>query len=412
VICVGGVNNNTTNAWNYGSGVDIWAPYDVFSTVTPASMAADDNDWGQDELYHFGGTSAATPFVAGVVAMMKALNPNLTYDGVQDLLQLTARDSTDAKVAKGYVDALAAVEAVRENQLPTIHIETPLPDSTHSYHNLQFRATITDPDPGAGLSRFNNETLVGFYGDGTQLLCLTNIITYNPAPGYNCTATNVPIGIKSVEAKVTDPFGGVGTTEQAITIQNTAPIVQLISPVDGATFYETQFIKFSAYVFDPDEDPYPSNEILWHSDISGDLSNGPLFHLNLPQGTHHMTVTATDEKGASTQVSFTLHILSGAGIPSVFITQPGDGTFYGYSQPVHFEGYGYDTEDGNLTGNSLEWRSNIDGLLGYGTSIDVVLTGASNCQQAVQDHTITLKATDSDGHSVTDQILVEVGIIC
>ena len=55
----------------------------------------------------FGGTSASAPFVAGVVAMMKAVNPDLNHDVVARILRETAR--VGVAPANRTVDAYAAV---------------------------------------------------------------------------------------------------------------------------------------------------------------------------------------------------------------------------------------------------------------------------------------------------------------
>jgi serine protease len=412
VICVGAINDDRTNESNWGSGVDIWAPHNVFSTVTPLSEAADDNDFGLDELYHFGGTSAATPFVAGIVAMLKALHSNLQWDDIQDVLQSTAMPGADTRVSKGYVDALAAVMAVQPNGAPAVTIKQPLNGSTHSYHNLLMRVTIRDVEAGANLSRFDGETLVKFYDNHDLFLCETNIITYrNNESGYECTAATLVGGVTSIRAEVTDPFGAVGTNTANVTITNTPPSVNIVTPPVNSTFYETQTIKFSATVFDPDEDPFPAGGIKWESDIGGVLGYGTIVRISLPQGTHHVTVTASDDNGLTTTKSITVVVQSGAGIPTAHITAPADGAFLGAGSN-HFSGNASDPEDGSLHGTSLEWRSDVDGFLGYGEELDANLTGATNCQQGVQDHVITLTAIDSDGHHVTDQINVEVGIIC
>lgn len=76
----------------------------------------------------FNGTSAATPMVSGVAALMLAANPNLTWRDVQQVLARTARqnDPTDSewafnfglfhnpKYGFGVVDAAAAVNAVSD----------------------------------------------------------------------------------------------------------------------------------------------------------------------------------------------------------------------------------------------------------------------------------------------------------
>jgi len=99
VICVGGVGSDGMNDYNFGSAVDIWAPTHILSTVTPLSADADGNDVGQDEVAGFGGTSAAAPFVSGVIGLMKALNHAISPQSVLDILQMTANPSPDPRVA-------------------------------------------------------------------------------------------------------------------------------------------------------------------------------------------------------------------------------------------------------------------------------------------------------------------------
>lgn len=84
VITVGAVDSSTLdNQHFYGTLVDIWAPigsnyYAPSDTTDPSSPRAQTS---------IGGTSAAAPYVAGVVAAMQAMNPDLdprTYDPEAD----------------------------------------------------------------------------------------------------------------------------------------------------------------------------------------------------------------------------------------------------------------------------------------------------------------------------------------
>lgn len=103
---------------SYGSGVSPG----IFSTDNRGA-----NGYSPDDYYDdFGGTSASTPMVSGVVALMLQANPNLTWRDVKHILVDTARrnDPTDAdwklngaghwvnhKYGYGSVDAAAAVQA-------------------------------------------------------------------------------------------------------------------------------------------------------------------------------------------------------------------------------------------------------------------------------------------------------------
>lgn len=99
-----------------------------------------------DYAYRFGGTSAATPEVSGVVALMLEANPNLGYRDVQDILALTARNTdpeadgtingaanwngggmhVNRDVGYGLVDATAAVRLAEtwEVQNTTANLQT------------------------------------------------------------------------------------------------------------------------------------------------------------------------------------------------------------------------------------------------------------------------------------------------
>jgi hypothetical protein len=63
--------------------------------------------------------------------------------------------------------------------------------------------------------------------------------------------------------------------------------------------------------------------------------------------------------------------------------------------PFELIGTGFDSEDGELTGDSLEWYGSRDGFLGTGSPLTAVFTGAQ---------TLTLRAIDSDGNVGVDEV--------
>lgn len=86
--------------------------------------------------------------------------------------------------------------------------------------------------------------------------------------------------------------------------------------------------------------------------------------------------------------------------PLAGILQPADGA--AVTLPLMLQGYGHDLEDGQLDGTSLAWSSDLDGPLGTGDTVwDVELTPGQ--------HTLTLRATDSQGASGSSAVTITVG---
>lgn len=194
VICVGALDNDKNTAIgysNFGAGVDIWAPTDI------PTMPNGDNPGA---LATGGGTSASSPFVAGVVAMMKAVNPSLNSDAVALILRNTAWNtganrSADPKVqGVGYLDALAAVRAAA-GALPADSLE---PDDSaaaartilagNTYYDLTVR--LGGPDfYRFTLDDYSHVTIGLEYMSGLGPIYMS--VTPETAPGDPSSATTL-----------------------------------------------------------------------------------------------------------------------------------------------------------------------------------------------------------------------------
>jgi len=81
--------NDTRTSWScFGPEVDVAAPGDSVLSIVPTWY------WGPDYLpYAFGdGTSASTPHVAGLAALLKGLKPWLSVDDIMNVIRYSADD--------------------------------------------------------------------------------------------------------------------------------------------------------------------------------------------------------------------------------------------------------------------------------------------------------------------------------
>lgn len=86
--------NDSRTSWsNFGSEVDVAAPGERVFGPVPTWY------WGPGSLpYGFAsGTSASTPHVAGLAALIKSLKPKLTVDQIMDIIRYTADDVNSAE---------------------------------------------------------------------------------------------------------------------------------------------------------------------------------------------------------------------------------------------------------------------------------------------------------------------------
>lgn len=127
-IAVGACNDRgrRSSYSNYGTGLDVVVPSNDDDPRRQGITTTDVSFRGKgysSAAYcdDFGGTSSATPLVAGCAALVLSANASLSWDGVRDVLTSTAEkiDRANARYTRGYslqcgygrVNAAAAVDA-------------------------------------------------------------------------------------------------------------------------------------------------------------------------------------------------------------------------------------------------------------------------------------------------------------
>ena len=108
---------------DYGPTVDVCAPgqgdVGLFDSILTLGNSSD-----TAYVNYFNGTSAATPHVAGLAALLKHINPALTTDQIRSCIESTARDRVgspeedtpgrDSYHGFGLIDAAAAAQCARD----------------------------------------------------------------------------------------------------------------------------------------------------------------------------------------------------------------------------------------------------------------------------------------------------------
>jgi hypothetical protein len=182
---------------------------------------------------------------------------------------------------------------------------------------------------------------------------------------------------------------------------NQPPVVTIQTPTAGENFAQGEAISFTGSAIDPEYGTLTGTALVWTSNLDGQIGIGASFSCsNLSVGTHTITLTATDPRGAIATVSITITV-SDNQVPAVTLSAPANGANFSIGETIIFTGSATDPEDGALSGTSLVWTSNLDGQIGTGGSL-------TRNDLSAGSHTITLTATDSKGGTGTQSITITV----
>ncbi len=263
---------------NFGSVVDVAAPGGDQSTGTSNGVLSTLNSGSQGPAQpsyaYYQGTSMATPHVAGVAALMYAVDSNITPAEVESLLKSTARSfpGTCSSCGTGIVDATAAVAALDsgsnppggDNILENGVAETGLSGATGS----ETRYTISVPAGATDLSF----VMSGGSGDADLYVrfgAAPTTGTYDCRPWLNgnnetCTISNVQAGTYHVMIRGYSSFSGVSVVAN-YTEASTGPGAPKSGSASNLSGAANEWVDFTW-----DVDPGRSNLTISISGGSGD----------------------------------------------------------------------------------------------------------------------------------------------
>lgn len=420
VVCVGALANDSTSRIsysNYGgfhaaSGVysdgtvDLWAPTNIRVAASP---------FGPGDLTNFGGTSAASPFAAGIFALVRAADPTAPLADTYAAVWTTTNSGSSDPDVGVWPNARDAVLAVLGDASGIVDIVEPT-GPYDEYDDIPLRAEIDDQDSspadyvigwgylnaagtfiGLGSSA-HGETIEVRLCDGSYEI---EAIAVNSATGATATS--------SVSIEVTQP-----DTPPA----RCAPEVTIVTPDDGAVFASGAEVAFEAVIEDDDDaTDEPIHSVVWREDgpTSPILAQDVLAFetSSLAAGVYDVHVSY-----GTAEDTITIEILDTTNeAPNAVIGEPDDGEVLIYSDydyaggsiEVPAGGLAHDPEDGFLDDAAHAWSYRLSGTTTWssgGTGIQVTLTLPFVGDRDVWE--IRLSATDSDGLIGTDTHTITV----
>ena len=277
-------------------------------------------------------------------------------------------------------------------QAPTVTVTAPADASSYAIGtSINFTATATDVE--------DDDTTL------TAAIAWTSSLDGSLGSGGSIDVSTLTAGTHTITASVTDSDSNASSDSISITITDNAPVVTVTAPADASSYAIGTSINFTATATDvEDDDTTLTAAIAWTSSLDGSLGSGGSIDVStLSQGTHTITASVTDSDSNAGSGAISVTIANNA--PTVTITAPTDGASFDSGTLINFVANATDVEDDDTTLTAtIEWTSDLDGLLGSGASINTDTL-------SVGDHVVTAAVTDADGTSGSDQVNVTINNI-
>jgi len=390
VLCVGAMDGGKPvprSTSNYGSDeLDIWGPGAVWVS----------GDYDDNLPHVFTATSAASPFIAGVAALIWAANPSLNNDQVEQILYETAHQKRNSSEVERWPNAYAAVTRALGGTPPEITIRVePTQEFGSCQGQFRFTATVVDPDNGPPTVTWTSD-ITGPLGTGDSFT--------RPLPDgtYRITATAVDgIGLTTRSNEIVLPVANSRNAPK--------PTIEIISLANHQTFQSNQTVTLEAGGLDPNKalGGLVADKVRWVSSRDGELGTGQRIFRTLSPGAHYIYVYYTGVCGNTADDFRLIDVTTGVvdGPPKMTITTPSTNDLLIRADSsgqacLRVAGFGYDEEDQDFA--TIEWwetnRSDLQWkVLSFDQNTTVCLKLAPT--GAAATHKIRLRGRDKTGHS-------------
>ena len=199
---------------------------------------------------------------------------------------------------------------------------------------------------------------------------------------------NVPAGTPNRLASVSF-LGGATPT-------NAAPAASVTSPPNGASYAQGASVTFSGTGSDAEDGSLAGASLVWTSSLDGQIGTGASFSTSaLSVGTHAITLTAKDSKGATGTATRTITVTSSGGGTSQAPAARFTWTCTAAGLNTHqcaFDASG-STASAAIVSYAWSW--------GDGRSETKTVPTTKNTWAAAGMYTVTLKVTDGSGRTAT-----------
>ncbi len=269
--------------------------------------------------------------------------------------------------------------SIRINSAPTVSITTPTNGATLAVGSpITFTATANDVE-GVIPSASYTWTFPGSAG----------VKTGNP---HVLAGGSLPEGSNEIKVSVTDSIGVGATATINITIENSGPTMQIVSPTALAIAKDTLVNIIGSGTDNVTKVALPAASMTWKlydglattTIMTGDDN----FDYTVTRVSPHvLTLTGSDKNGKTTSVSHRFNVNTN---PTVAINTPASGTRYNLGAEIAFRATVTDSagEDAFL---NASWSSSINGYIGIGSAgIDLKYSNLSS-----GSHVITCQGINS-----------------